>query len=230
LTAGVLLLGVEFPSILGPAAHPWVPFATLQVLQAQPAPGDSPQVQDIALLVRGPVEDRGLPFLRSNVIDHYFGSYSYLGKSILVYYTEREIVRYETWQLVDCGGGTRLYRLDETLMDRYRAVLEASGERAFESTGKKDGAGKNEAPVNEAGKNEAGKNEAGKNEAPTAATADKAAPRAVFFYEDQDYYLFFAFEDELNCTFVRRFLTRFEYFRSVQDLPSKRPPFPAVVD
>jgi hypothetical protein len=179
-------------------------------LQAQPAPGDSPQVQDIALLVRGPVEDRGLPFLRSNVIDHYFGSYSYLGKSILVYYTEREIVRYETWQPVDCGGGTRLYRLDETLMDRYRAVLEASGERAFESTGKKDGAGKNEAP--------------------TAAPADKAAPRAVFFYEDQDYYLFFAFEDELNCTFVRRFLTRFEYFRSVQDLPSKRPPFPAVVD
>ena len=52
----------------------------------------------------------------------------------------------------------------------------------------------------------------------------------VYFFRNGSYVLFFGFDGELNCTFVIRFLQRFDYFRSVRNLPSKRPPFPAVVE
>jgi len=168
----LLILGIT--SAGSPGSSRLIGPTGLQVLQAQEIGEGNLQAQDVALLLRGPEEGKGLPFLRTNVIDHFRGVYSYLEKDILVYYTEHRIVRFETWTPVSCGN-FRLYRLD-------RGQIEAS------------------------------------------------APGAVFFFRDEDFSLFFAFEAELDCTFVQRFLVRFNYFRSVRDLPSRRPPFPAVVD
>ncbi len=139
------------------------------------------QSQDVALLVNGPKPGRGLPFLRSNVIEYFKGEYRYQEQRIFLYYTEREIVRFENWQPVDCGT-TRFFRLNEELIDRYEGLVEGS------------------------------------------------VPREIYFFQNEEYALFFAFDGELNCTFARRFLSRFTYFRSVEDFPSSRPAFPAVVD
>ncbi|MFW5712343.1 MAG: hypothetical protein ACOCZA_10385 [Spirochaetota bacterium] len=67
--------------------------------------------QDVALLSDGPELGRGLPFLPANVIPHYRGRYEYQKSEIDVFYTEKEIVRFSSWQPVDCEG-YRLYRLD----------------------------------------------------------------------------------------------------------------------
>lgn len=136
--------------------------------------------QDIAILVRGPVRNDRLPFFQPNAIENYAGYYTFRGEDIIVYHTDREIVRFEEWEPVSCGG-VQLYRVG------------AAGVPG------------------------------------TTAAADGDSP-AVYFYQNGTYALFFSFTGELNCDFVERFLLRFDYFRTVRELPSKRPPFPAVVE
>jgi len=130
--------------------------------------------QDIAVLVRGPVRNDRLPFFQPNAIENYAGYYTFREQDITVYYTDREIVRFEQWEPVSCGP-LQLYRLEYT-------------------------------------------------------DPEEAAPPAVYFYQTDTYSLFFSFPGELNCDFIERFLLRFDYFRTVRELPAKRPPFPAVVE
>ncbi len=54
--------------------------------------------------------------------------------------------------------------------------------------------------------------------------------RPVFFYQNDEYALFVQMPQRYLCTFFPRFMSKFIYFRSVQNMPANRPPFPAVVD
>ncbi len=54
--------------------------------------------------------------------------------------------------------------------------------------------------------------------------------RPVFLYQTDEYSLFIRVEQQYLCTFFSRFMSKFIYFRSVENIPSSRPPFPAVVD
>ncbi|MCF7948872.1 MAG: hypothetical protein K9M94_09840 [Spirochaetia bacterium] len=61
-------------------------------------------------------------------------------------------------------------------------------------------------------------------------SGSREAARPVFFYQAQEYSLFLQLPREYLCTFLQRFMRKFIYFRSVRDMPSERPPFPAIVD
>lgn len=54
--------------------------------------------------------------------------------------------------------------------------------------------------------------------------------RPVFLYQTDEYSLFIRTEQQYLCTFFPRFMRKFVYFRSVQEIAAKRPPFPALVD
>ncbi|HDQ13460.1 MAG TPA: hypothetical protein ENN41_01415 [Sediminispirochaeta sp.] len=127
--------------------------------------GRAPDDTTVAILERGPVAERGLPFLPRNVISHYRGYYSLEGDAIKVYYTEQEIVRFSRWPAVDCGP-LQLYQVE--------------GE--------------------------------------------------VYFGQFPDFYIFVEFEQSLRCDFVNQFISRLNYFRSVQDMNAGRPPFPAILE
>lgn len=150
-------------------------------VQAQSS-ADDQLPQDIAILVRGPVRNDRLPFFQPNAIENYAGYYTFRGQDITVYYTERDIVRFEEWGPVSCDG-VQLYRVGAADSDSAAVPAEQQPEQA-----------------------------------------------AAYFYQNDTYALFFSFPGELNCDFVGRFLLRFDYFRTVRDLPTKRPPFPAVVE
>ena len=64
----------------------------------------------------------------------------------------------------------------------------------------------------------------------TDGSGSREAARPVFFYQAQEYSLFLQLPREYLCTFLQRFLRKFVYFRSVREMPSNRPPFPAIVD
>lgn len=61
-------------------------------------------------------------------------------------------------------------------------------------------------------------------------SGSREAARPVFFYQAQEYSLFLQLPREYLCTFLQRFMRKFVYFRSVREMPSSRPPFPAIVD
>ncbi len=63
---------------------------------------------------------------------------------------------------------------------------------------------------------------------PSNSTTEARVP--VYFYQRGEYALFVQISSEYLCTFLPRFMSKFIYFRSVQDLPTDRPPFPAIVD
>lgn len=174
-------------------------FTSPDTIVAQESDTDS-QSQDIAILVRGPEHNGGLPFLQPNAIENYAGYYSFRGQEITVYYTTREIVRLDNWEPVACST-IQLYQLDTGSAGADAAGAETSGANAVETSG-----------------------------AETAAPGSADSAPHVYFYQDERFSIFFSFSKELNCLFAERFLLRFDYFRSVQDLPSKRPPFPAIVE
>ncbi len=151
-------------------------FALFHPLQLAAQNQNEPQSQDVALLVDGPKAARGIPFVPPNVIQHYKGTYEYFDSKIIVYYTEKEIVRFSSWELLSCGS-YRVYRI---------------------------------------------------NNKKTNAPADPMLP--IYYYQSEDYSLFLQVSSDYMCTFLQRFMSKFIYFRSVQDLPTDRPPFPAVVD
>jgi len=158
------------------------------------------QSQDIAILVRGPEHKGSLPFLQPNAIENYAGFYSFRGQEITVYYTPREIVQLDSWETISCNT-IRLYQLDTGSV----------GENV-EGTSDAETAGQGQAGTN------------------AAASGIAESTPHLYFYQDEDFSIFFSFSKELNCLFAERFLLRFDYFRSVQDFPSKRPPFPAIVE
>ncbi len=168
---------------------------------------DEPGSQDVALLTDGPELARGLPFLPANVIQHYRGRYEYLHKEIDIFYTEKEMLRFSSWQPVDCEG-YRLYRL----------------------AGAPNAAGSADTGRAEDSRQEDSQQEGSR---PTLGEPDAAKPvvrRPVFFYQTDQYALFIRVEQQYLCTFFPRFMSKFIYFRSVQDFVANRPPFPAVVD
>jgi hypothetical protein len=159
-------------------------------VQAQSG-ADDQLPQDIAILVRGPVRNDRLPFFQPNAIENYAGYYTFRGQDIIVYHTDREIVRFEEWEPVSCNG-VQLYRVGASGVQGTPDAADSSS---------------------------------------TAVPAEQQPEQAaVYFYQNDTYVLFFSFTGELNCDFVERFLLRFDYFRTVRELPSKRPPFPAVVE
>ncbi len=162
-------------------------------VQAQSG-ADDQLPQDIAILVRGPVRSDRLPFFQPNAIENYAGYYSFRGEDIIVYHTNREIVRFEEWEPAACGS-LQLYRVD------------ASGDPVIPAASDSDSAA-----------------------VPAEQRLKQPEQAAVYFYQNGTYALFFSFPGELNCDFIERFLLRFDYFRTVRELPSKRPPFPAVVE
>ena len=64
----------------------------------------------------------------------------------------------------------------------------------------------------------------------SAGGTESVVARPVFFYQTDEYSLFVQVKQQYLCTFFPRFMSKFIYFRSVQNMPSNRPPFPAVVD
>jgi len=61
-------------------------------------------------------------------------------------------------------------------------------------------------------------------------SGSREAARPVFFYQAEGYSLFLQVPREYLCSFLQRFMRKFVYFRSVREMPSTRPPFPAIVD
>jgi len=61
-------------------------------------------------------------------------------------------------------------------------------------------------------------------------SGSREAARPVFFYQTEEYSLFLQLPREQLCSFLQRFMRKFVYFRSVREMPSERPPFPAIVD
>ena len=164
---------------------------------------EDPASQDVALLVNGPALARGMPFLPANVIPHYRGRYEYKNSIIDVFYTENEIVRFSGWQALDCGD-YRLYQLRRPRPDENERPAEGNDGQAASR------------PLD------------GASEQSNAAGTLTIQP--VFFYQTDEYSLFIRLEQRYLCTFFPRFMSKFIYFGSVQNMPTSRPPFPAVVD
>ena len=158
------------------------------VLFAQSSTAQELQSQDVAILLKGPEYGQRLPFFQPNAIEYYAGYYSFRDQEIIVYYTDRDIVRFEEWEPAACNS-VGLFRINPA------DPVNAAGSPGLEDSATPAGSG----PV-------------------------------VYFYQNGTYVLFFSFAEGLNCSFIERFLLRFDYFRSARSIPSKRPPFPAVVE
>lgn len=67
--------------------------------------------RELGVLLRGPLVKKGIPFLYPNALPVFYGEYTYRKEKILVYFTEKEIVRSDSWQPFECPERT-LYRLE----------------------------------------------------------------------------------------------------------------------
>ena len=67
--------------------------------------------RELGVLLRGPLIKKGIPFLYPNALPVFYGEYTYRKVKILVYFTEEEIVRSDSWQPFECPKRT-LYRLE----------------------------------------------------------------------------------------------------------------------
>jgi hypothetical protein len=71
--------------------------------------------EPLGVLVSGPAESRGIPFLPTNTIEHYLGRYETAEGEVLVYYTEKEIVPLGSWETGSCGAlSLRRFLVDES--------------------------------------------------------------------------------------------------------------------
>jgi hypothetical protein len=67
--------------------------------------GAAPLSAANALLLEGPDDGRGIPFLYPNVMDYAVGSYRLSeGSRVTVYYTREAVAVQEEWETVGCNG------------------------------------------------------------------------------------------------------------------------------
>ena len=67
--------------------------------------GAAPLSAANALLLQGPDDGRGIPFLYPNVMDYAVGSYRLSeGSRVTVYYTREAVAVQEEWETVGCNG------------------------------------------------------------------------------------------------------------------------------
>ena len=68
------------------------------------------QEQELGVLLKGPLIRKGIPFLYPNAIPVFYGEYEYRNKKIIIYFSEEEIVRSDSWLPFECPERT-LYRI-----------------------------------------------------------------------------------------------------------------------
>lgn len=79
------------------------------------------QEQELGVLLKGPLIRKGIPFLYPNAIPVFYGEYEYQNKKIIIYFTEEEIVRSDSWAPFECPERI-LYRIkrEERLVLYFR--------------------------------------------------------------------------------------------------------------
>jgi hypothetical protein len=76
-------------------------------LISAPVPAGAQQ-DEVAILQRGPIYTKGLPFFLPNAIPAFYGVYRFRGAEVTVYYTENPILRRKEWSLFPCADNEGL--------------------------------------------------------------------------------------------------------------------------
>ena len=63
----------------------------------------STEESDVSILLKGPLEGKGLSFLSPNAISYFYGEYLYEDSVISVYYTDETLVPSSLWEKEVCG-------------------------------------------------------------------------------------------------------------------------------
>ncbi len=75
--------------------------------------GAAAQENGPAILERGPFFVRGIEILEPNAMRAYFGEYVYSDSSVLVWYTQADVLLSDEWEGTQCSGETVFQRTGE---------------------------------------------------------------------------------------------------------------------
>ncbi len=107
--------------------------------EGQPADGRLPRPrpeEGVALLARGPYEERGLVFISTNVIDYRAGEYRFHQGDVTVVFPSRMVFLDDSWGSADCGTADALFRdINESFLQSSVAervyMVNREGEQIF---------------------------------------------------------------------------------------------------
>jgi len=107
----------------------YVPVLLIVLFSALPissaAQQNSGPENEVAVLRRGPIYRKGLPFFLPNAIPCFYGVYRFRGTEITVYYTETAIFRRRQWETFTCPASAGYILPDENAEERVLFIFPA---------------------------------------------------------------------------------------------------------